>query len=323
MEPESESSMGEREPRPDGRVLGTRALVTGATGYMGPRLCRRLVDAGAEVHGVSRGAVDGERGGIRWCRADMADPDTARSLLDEIRPDLVFHLAGLAAGSRSLDLVLPTLRSNLMTTVALLTAAADVGCERIVLTGSMEEPEAGEPEVVPSSPYAAGKWAASAYGRMFHALFGTPVTVARIFMVYGPGVQDERKLLPYVIRSLLQNEVPRLSSGERRIDWIYMDDVAEGLIRLATASGVEGRTVDLGSGQLVSVREIVERIAGIVGGPAPEFGAVATRPMEQVRVADVAATDGQLGWRPEVPLDTGLRRTVEWHRARLREKEEA
>jgi UDP-glucose 4-epimerase len=323
MERESEPQVGDAPASSAHRVAGRTALVTGATGYMGPRLCQRLAESDATVYGVSRGADDVERDGVRWRRADLADLDVTRRLLEEIRPDLVFHLAGLAAGSRSLDLVLPTFRSNLTTTVALLTAAAELGCGRIVLTGSMEEPEPDESGVVPSSPYAASKWAASAYGRMFQALFDTPVTVARIFMVYGPGVQNERKLLPYVIRSLLTNEAPKLSSGERRIDWIYMDDVAEGLVRLAMADDVEGRTVDLGSGRLVSVREMVERVARIVGGPEPEFGALETREMEQVRAADVEATERWIGWCPSVPLDTGLRRTVDWHAARLRGEEGA
>lgn len=300
------------------QIARKRVLVTGATGYLGPPLCRRLSEAGAEVYAVSRRAREGRRDGVEWRRGDMAEPATARRLLEEAEPDVVFHLAGLASGARSPELVLPTYHSNLTTTVALLTAAAETDCRRIVLAGSMEEPGTGNGEIVPSSPYAASKWAASAYGRMFHALFDTPVTIARIFMVYGPGQQDERKLLPYVIRSLLQGEPPRLADGERRIDWIYMDDVADGLIRLAVTPDLEGETVDIGTGRLVSVREIVERLTEIVGGSTqPEFGAVPPRPMEQVRVADANETYERIGWRAAVGLEEGLRRTLEWYAGRL------
>jgi nucleoside-diphosphate-sugar epimerase len=90
------------------------------------------------------------------------------------------------------------------------------------------------------SPYAAAKFAASAYGRMFHALYHTPVTILRLFMVYGPGQQDLRKLVPYVTLALLKGEMPRVSSGVREVDRIYVDDVAAGYLAAATATGVEG-----------------------------------------------------------------------------------
>jgi nucleoside-diphosphate-sugar epimerase len=75
---------------------------------------------------------------------------------------------------------------------------------------------------------------------MFHALYHTPVTILRLYMVYGPGQQDLRKLVPYVTLALLKGEMPRVSSGVREVDRIYVDDVAAGYLAAATATGVEG-----------------------------------------------------------------------------------
>ena len=161
--------------------------------------------------------------------------DRCARALDDVRPDWIFHLASHVTGARDLAVVLPTFHGNLTTTVNLLTAATEVGCQRLVLVGSLEEPELGTAEAVPASPYAASKWAASGYARFFHANYETPVAVARLFMVYGPEQEDSRKLVPYVTLSFLRGEAPRLTSGARQIDWIYVDDAVAGLLAVARA----------------------------------------------------------------------------------------
>ena len=182
----------------------------------------------------------------------------------------------------------------------------------------MEEPEgpAGEEFPPPASPYAAAKQGASAYARMFHALYGTPVVTARVFMVYGPGQRDLAKLGPYVALSLQRGERPSLSSGERPVDWVYVDDVVEGLLALALTPGIEGRRLDLGSGELVTVRGVAERLAELAGeGAELGIGERPDRPMEPVRRADVETTRELTGWTPRVALDDGLARTGEHYRA--------
>jgi nucleoside-diphosphate-sugar epimerase len=187
-----------------------------------------------------------------------------------------------------------------------------------LLTGSLEEPEPGPGDPIPSSPYAAAKFAASAYGRMFHALYHTPVTILRLFMVYGPGQQDLRKLVPYVTLSLLKGQTPELSSGVRKVDWIYVDDVVAGYLAAATATGVEGSTIDLGSGRLDTVRTVVEELVGLINPRVqPLFGSIPERALEQTRTADVERSFRRIGWRTQVNLHDGLARTVDWYREQL------
>ena len=188
------------------------------------------------------------------------------------------------------------------------------GCERFVQAGSLEEADAhGE---APSSPYAAAKTGASGYVRMFHDLYGLPIVIARLFMVYGPGPQDENKLVPYTIRNLLRGATPTFSSGVRPVDWVYVDDVVEGLVRLATVERAVGASVDLGRGQLFTVRQAVEEIfRQLVPGRSPQFGGLDDRHAEQVRKADPGATAAVLGWAPPTSLVDGLRRTIDAFRA--------
>ena len=298
-------------------LTGRRALVTGAAGFIGSALCRRLVASGTEVHGVSR-VSRSTADGIRWWQADLSEAGAANRIFREARPDVVFHLASHVSGDRGLGAVAPTLRDNLVTTVNLLTAAAEAGETRVVLAGSMEEPDRDDP--APSSPYAAAKTAASAYARLFDQLYGLPVVNLRVFMVYGPGQQDGTKLVPYVTNSLLRGEGPRLSSGRREVDWVYIDDVAAAFVAAAEAEKAPGSALDIGSGELVSIRSLVERIVALVGGDVrPEFGALPDRPGERPRVADLVPSRELIGWEPSTPLDVGLARTVEWFRARVRE----
>ena len=299
-------------------LTGRRALVTGASGFIGSALCRHLTQAGMEVHGVSRTERADTDICARWHTCRLDDIEAVRALFKAARPDFVFHLASHVAGSRAIELVLPTFSGNLTSTVNFLTAATELGCERILLTGSLEEPEPGPEYAVPSSPYAAAKFAASAYGRMFHALYRTPVTILRLFMVYGPGQRDIRKLVPYTTLSLLKGQTPELSSGVRNVDWIFVDDVAAGYIAAAIAKDVEGSTIDLGSGKLVSVRTVVEELVGLINPRVqPLFGSVPERALEQIRTADVERSFHLLGWRTQVSLHDGLARTTKWYREQL------
>lgn len=299
-------------------LKGCRALVTGASGFIGSALCRRLLEVGAEVHGVSRSVPGTPVEGVLWRRCALEDAAAVRALVEQVRPEFIFHLASHVAGARSLDLVGPTFEGNLVSTVNLLTAAAQIGCKRLLLSGSMEEPDPGPDWPVPSSPYAAAKYAASAYGRMFHALYGVPVVILRVFMVYGPGQRDVKKLIPYVTLSLLRGESPQLSSGARQVDWVYVDDVVEAYLAAALADGAEGKTVEVGTGQLVSVRGVVEQLYEFVRpGTKPAFGALADRPMEQIRAANSDASFRHIGWRARMDLKDGLRRTIEWYRERV------
>lgn len=292
-----------------------KVIVTGASGFIGSHLCRRLTQSGHEVHAVSR-TRSGSEPGIRWWKADLSDAASVSSLLATIRPDVIFHLSGMVTGVSNKELVLPTFDSLLASTVNLLTAAADIGCHRIVLIGSVTEPlpESGT-EATPRSPYAAAKWASGVYARMFHELYRTPTVNIRLFMGYGPR-QDSSKLIPTLCTQILRGEQPVISNGHWRADWIFIDDVVDGLIAVIDAPKIEGSTIDLGSGILTSTYGLYQRLAGLLGSMVrPRQQSLPDRPMEKVRAADVAATFAKLKWHPTTSLDAGLKRTVEWYRS--------
>jgi nucleoside-diphosphate-sugar epimerase len=303
--------------QPEPALGDLKVLVTGGGGFIGSHLCRRLRHAGAEVHATSRIDKGSDPTGLIWWRADMADFSTARDVIASVKPDVIYHLAGSSGASSDFSRVMPTYHSLLTSTVNVLVAATEAGCRRVVLSASFTEPIPIQADPTPSSPYAAAKWAASGYGRMFHSLFQTPVVILRPFMVYGPA-QAPSKLVPSVIGSLLGGSPPKISSGKQRADWVYVDDVVDGFVLAATAPGIVGMTIELGSGSLVSIREIIERLVAIAGCDVePAFGAIPDRPPTNETVADIASASAKLGWIPATPLDCGLRQTVEWYRRTL------
>jgi UDP-glucose 4-epimerase len=296
------------------------ALVTGGAGFIGSHLCKRLAGSGLTVHSVSRREQPADST-IRHWQVDLADFAAVRRCVQEIRPDYVFHLASHVMGAPDIKHVIPAFQGNLQSTVNLLTVVAESGCRRFVMTGSFMEPTASHGIPTPTSPYAAAKWASTAYCRMFTVLYKVPITTARVFMVYGPGQQDDSKLVPYVIKSLLKGEPPRITSGTRLVDWIYVGDVVEGFVRLAFSPGLESQTVDIGSGSLIATADLVNLISDIVGsGIRPQMGVLPDRPFEPTGIANIAVSRDLAGWSPTVDLATGLRLTVDSYRATERAK---
>lgn len=288
-------------------MIPKRVLITGAAGFIGRALASRLQEAGAEVHGTSRSTRNENDLSIHWYKGSFEDFETARQIVNTVKPDIIYHLSGMVTGANGVDNVIPTYHSLVTSTVNLLTIASKVGCDRVVIVGSSNEPT----DHNANSPYAAAKWASSMYSRLFQQLYNLPIVIAKTFVAYGPG-QPSDKLIPYVMSQMMRGERPKLSSGAWKTDWIYIDDVVEGLIRCATTPGIEGCTIDIGTGEYASVRQIVEKVVRLLEPPSmPQFGALPDRHAEHTPVANTAYTWEKLKWRASVSLDEGLRKTVE------------
>lgn len=290
-----------------------RAIVTGASGFIGRAVCRELLARDWQVTALCGRLPADLPPGVAALHCDLHDRPALHRTLARLQPDCIHHLAGYTSATRELDAVPASFDANLVSSVNLLHAVTATGCRRLVLAGSLEE---GAPGETPSSPYAASKMAVSLYAAMFHRLYGTPVSIGRIFMTYGPGQRDAHKLVPHTILSLLRGDDPEFSSGRRRIDWIYIDDLARGLADLGETADLAGETIDLGSGHLTSVRELVVELVRLTGSAAtPLFDRLPDRSDEQEPCADVERTARLLRWRARTSLADGLAQTVRHYAA--------
>lgn len=289
---------------------GVTVLVTGATGFLGRHVTARLARDGAQVIGTGRPPGPD---GPRWRVADLSDPRALTTVVDSVAPDVVIHLGGQVSGAVDPDLVPTTFATHLTSSIALLDAARSGRTGRVVLVGSTDEPRPGD---APSSPYAAAKSAMTGYARLYAESFATPVVQVRPSDTFGPG-QARTKLLPYVAESVLRGHRPLLSQCRRRSDWVYVDDVVDGLL-LATRSAPDGAELDLGTGTLRTGREMVEALLDeLQTDLRPEWGARPDRPAESERAADAEHTERILQWRARTPAAVGLRRTASAARARV------
>src|SRR5262249_34577232 len=144
------------------------------------------------------------------------------------------------------------------------------------------------------------------YAEMFHSVYGLPVVLLRTFMTYGPW-QKPYKLIPYVIQSLLKGQSPAVSSATRLVDWIYVDDVITAFVDAGINETAIGETIEVGSGTLVSIHELVDQIHRLIpGSPCPNYSPTSERAREVVRRADIQMAEQLLSWRPSTSLAEGL-----------------
>jgi len=297
------------------RLRDARALIVGISGYLGSPLGRALVAGGCKVVGASRTTPDALADPITWEAVDLTSRQSVGALVRQVKPDLVFNVAGVTSAARLPAQVGATFGPNALGTVLLLEACLESECGRYVHCASMEEPR-DDANATPKSPYGASKWVGSMYTRMFQSVFRLHTSIVRPFFVYGPGRQPADKLVPYLVASFLKGVAPRLSSPHRAMDWVFIDDVVEGFLRSATIDAAIGRDIELGSGHLTTIAVVSELLAREAGCAIEPIETPASeRSDETSPVADVEAARNTIGWTATTSLASGVRKTLDWYRA--------
>jgi nucleoside-diphosphate-sugar epimerase len=299
-------------------------LVTGASGFIGSHLVRRLAGTGADVHVFLRSSSDTRRlgditGRLERHAADLTDPASLRTAVRRVRPRTIFHCASWGGHPGQTDGA-AIFGTNLAGTFHLLAACEEAGFDRFVHTGSSSEygmktpPMSEEDEPAPVDAYGASKAGATLWCRAAAISRGLPVVTLRLFSPYGPW-DDPVRLIPSVSRAFLDGRSPRLASPSGARDFVYIDDVVDACLLAASVPSAAGEIINAGSGRQATVGEVVDILSRLIpGSPAPSWGSVSPRPGPSVWVAGIGKARRILGWEPKVPLEDGLRRTVEWMR---------
>jgi len=302
-----------------------RILITGATGFIGRALAAKLaadpqLDVAILVRDNHRNRslpdpLNSLIDRLVVVYADLREYHETRRALQAVRPDRIFHLAagGVSDPFLAVDLAL---EQNLFTTLNLLRAAFEENPnslpEKVVAVRTPGELSA-------MNPYAAGKAAAWQFCVMYARTRGWPIVGAMPFQTYGPG-QDTRNLVRGAMAAAIAGEDFPLTAGSQEKDWIYVGDVVYGLIAVSNADLPPGTSLDLATGRLTSVVEVVKQIYDIAGGAGkPLIGAIPSRAGEvQVQTANIQRTQELIGWEAVTPLEQGLQRTYEQMRRRGR-----
>jgi NAD dependent epimerase/dehydratase len=310
-------------------VADSTVLVTGAGGFIGSHLVERLVREGARVRALVRYNSRSDWGALAWVSRDVTDDVDV--LLGDVRDvesvaravrgmEYVCHLAAQIAIPYSYLNPRDFFATNVLGSLNFAQAALDAGVKHFVHTSTSEVygsaqfvPITEDHPLHPQSPYAASKVGADALMESYHRSYGLPVTVLRPFNTFGPR-QSGRAVIPTIISQALEGDTVRLGSLTPRRDLTYVADTVEGYINALSAPDSIGRTLHLGTGVDVSVAEIVEIIADIVGHELRvEQDPDRVRPdnSEVTRLlSDPHRAREVIGWTAQVDIREGLRRTV-------------
>ena len=313
-------------------------LVTGAQGFVGSWLAKRLLDEGAEVHTLIRDVhpeshyqADGIGARCHELPADLVDYEALTRVLNEHDIRAVFHLAAQTIVGTANRSPLSTFEANIRGTYTLLEAVRAVGAaERVVVASSDKAygshktlPYQEDFPLQPDFPYDVSKAATDMIARSYAKTYALPVAVTRLANVYGGGDINWSRIVPDSIRSLLRGERPVLrSDGTPERDYIYVEDAVGAYLAIADSldsPGNHGRAWNAGAGRPVSVRELVDRLIAVSGRDVePDIRGEGTPAGEIDRqFLDSTAINTELGWSPEWDLDRGLRATWDWYEQRL------
>jgi UDP-glucose 4-epimerase len=319
---------------------GIRAVVLGAAGFIGRWVARSLCEQGARLFMVVRDAERAERifstYDIRGevVEFDLKRLEDLRKMIVKLRPSITFNLAGYGVDPSERDEA-DAFRLNAdlpQTLCEAITECRDqewMG-QNLVHTGSaLEYGEIGgdlaeDSQPAPATLYGKSKLAGTQAVARCCGEYGVRGVTARLFTVYGPG-EHECRLAPSLMDAARTGQTIRLTDGRQRRDFIYVADVAEGLLRLGLSSAASGEIVNLATGRLTTVRQFVEQAAGILNIPDERllFGALPTR-TEEMSHSPVAIDRLKrlTGWTPPTSIPDGIRKAwafeSQWLHLRLR-----
>ena len=308
-----------------------RTLVTGAAGFIGSTLVDRLMADGHTVVGLDNFATGratnlehlADNPAHVFVEADIVTADL-NAILDEHRPEVVFHLAAQIDVRRSVADAEFDASVNVIGTIRLAEAARSTGVRKIVHTSSGGSiygipPVYPTPETTPTdpaSPYAAGKVAGEVYLNMFRHLYGLDCSHVAPANVYGPR-QDphgEAGVVAIFAQALLVGKPTKVfADGGKTRDYVFVDDVVDAFVRASGDAG-GGQRFNVGTGIETSDRQLHSAVATAVGGPDdPEYHPERLGDLKR-SCLDIGLAEKVLGWRPKVQLDDGIRRTVDYFR---------
>jgi len=298
--------------------MAVRAVVTGGAGFIGSHVVEALLARGDEVTVVddlSNGKRENVPAGRRLLETDIRDG--VSRIFDEARPELCVHLAAQVDVRVSVERPDHDASVNVLGTIAVLEAAREHETQVVfsstggAIYGECDEPAGEDAERRPLAPYGVSKLAGEEYLAAYNRLYGARHVALRYGNVYGPR-QDphgEAGVVAIFLGRLAAGEPARIfGDGSQTRDYVYAGDVARATL---AAAGHEGGVFNVGTGIETSVVELYELCRRVAGSAVEAEQAPARLGELQRSVLDVSRAERELGWRPEVPLEDGLRRTWE------------
>lgn len=302
--------------------MSERVLVTGGAGFIGSHLVDRLIHDGFEVaviDDLSTGSADYLNKNAVFFQKDVADTDALNRLFQDFKPAYVFHLAAHADVVSSVDNPQQDAVVNIIGTINVVKAAIENRAKKVIFTSSAAVygvPDAPvvseESATIPVSPYGLSKLAGEHYVRVLtESSSDTEYVAARLSNVYGPrqGIKNEAGVISIFIQRILAGrEIVVYGNGRAKRDFVYVADVVDALIRaMKRGKGV----FNISTGKTVSVNQVIEIIERYTGSARKILKPLRPGEIESIALDNNRAVD-ELGWKPVISLEEGVRQTVEF-----------
>lgn len=308
-------------------------FITGAGGFVGANLTRKLCSLGLNVHIIVKPEsnlwrLEDIKNKITIHKGNLLNKKTLSTLLPKIKPNIIYHLA--AHGAYSLqNNAEEIIRVNILGTTNLLDATKNIDYDSLVITGTSSEygfkkdPMKEDDILEPTSFYAASKASTTLLAQVFAREYKKPINILRPFSVYGP-YEEETRFIPTIINALHQGKDISLTSGTQRRDFIYIDDVIDAYLLFLSKKFPEGEVFNLGTGKEYTNGEIVKMLFKVTGIKTNiKKGKYPKRKWDSSHwVADISKSKRQLKWKPKVALEEGLKKTYKWWVSRKKNENE-
>lgn len=312
------------------KLSGKKVLISGASGFIGSNLVRRLLGEGCRVSILTRRQsakwrIQGILKNVKNYTADVTDRRMLKKAVSAVKPDIILQTS-VYGGHRYQDESGKIFDTNIIGAKNLLDVCLEEGFGLYINTGSSSEygvkhsPMKEGDILRPVTEYGISKAWASMYCKAAAEINRAPVTTLRIFSPYGY-YDSPTRLIPYLVTSCLRGRNPRIISGKAVRDFVFINDVVDAYINtIRRSEHARGEIFNIGSGRQVSVMDVAEKILLLTGSRSRIVSSGADERANQPKrwQADISKAGRVLGWKPKTDISQGLEKTIEWFSENLK-----
>jgi len=297
-----------------------KLLIVGGTGFIGRNVAREAISRGLQVTIISKSdySPDKRLKGVEYISVDITNEKILLSKLKDKPFDYVLNVGGYVNHANYFNDGDKVFKVHFNGTKNLVNCINKSGLKSFVQIGSSDEygknsaPQNENQRELPISPYSFAKVAATHFLQMLHRTEGFPAVILRPFLVYGPE-QDGNRFIPQIIKGCINNDNFPTSAGEQQRDFCYIDDIVDVILLALSNEKAHGEVINIASGEPITIRETINIVQKIVGYGKPEFGKIPYRKCENMTLfADISKAKELLKWTPEVAIEDGLQRTINY-----------
>lgn len=309
----------------------SKIVITGGAGFIGSHIAENLAKDGHEIIIVDNldpyYSIDLKKrnidivlhsGDATFINADITNFDRMKELIDST-VDYVYHEAAQAGVRISVEDPFKSNDVNVLGTLNVLKASLDAGVKKVINASSSSVygkvkylPFDEQHPTEPVSPYGVSKLAAEHYCRVFYEIYGLPTTSLRYFTVYGPRMRPDLAISIFTRKMLANEPITVFGDGEQTRDFTYIEDVVEANKRLLNNNSIDGRVLNIGSGNRISLNNLIENLIYITGSRSEVVNASKQMGDTEDTLASIDLGNEVLGYSPSFNITKGLNRFVDW-----------